>query len=282
MIITAYRLSSRPVNIRPASCKREWMDSWPRRHPYHCLPLTAANGFGWEIGCATSFEAVWDGSEGCEGVRVMSAEKASEELPYGRFGRGILTFPINCIIRTEEPYQLFVTGPLNCAKDGLSPLSGIIYTSWMPFPFAMSYQFTRRDTVVRFSKDDPFCTFFPIVPTTIESMEPVWRDLDSDPILRKNFQEWSLSRALLGGDLEFSTKEGECTPYEFYGKHLHMPAYSHLYQRAMSPGGSVIGNKPVAKYRIGEFANTEEERPYPIKGNDADPGSQPDSDGQGQ
>jgi len=52
-------------NIQIPSKKRDWMDV-NQGHAYKCLPLTVANGFGWEIKNPIKFDAVWNGDIGYE------------------------------------------------------------------------------------------------------------------------------------------------------------------------------------------------------------------------
>jgi len=38
-------------------------------------------------------------------------------------------------------------GPPNWPKDGVYPLSGLVETDWLPFPFTMNWQMTRAGSV---------------------------------------------------------------------------------------------------------------------------------------
>jgi hypothetical protein len=42
---------------------------------------------------------------------------------------------------------------LNSPKDGIAPLTGVIETDWLPYPFTMNWQMTRPGSV-RFDKDE--------------------------------------------------------------------------------------------------------------------------------
>jgi hypothetical protein len=48
MRLIAYRINQ-DCRIEPAPTTRAWMDAWPKKHPYHCLPLTVVNGYGWQF-----------------------------------------------------------------------------------------------------------------------------------------------------------------------------------------------------------------------------------------
>ncbi|HHK73997.1 MAG TPA: hypothetical protein ENJ57_02390, partial [Rhizobiales bacterium] len=41
-----YRMWEGAQEIRPGSPHRDWMDSFPDKHPYRCLPMAIANNTG--------------------------------------------------------------------------------------------------------------------------------------------------------------------------------------------------------------------------------------------
>jgi hypothetical protein len=237
MRLAAYRLKPY-ANIRPAMTKRMWMDEWPKRHPYHCWPLTVTNAYGWEMVCGSSFTASWNGGSSSAAITITRDAPACEPTAHSHFGYGILTFFTGCLIRTERPYQLFVTGPLNQPKHGVSPLSAIVETTWLPYTFAMSYAFTEPGASVRFEAGEPFCQFFPLDSRAIELAEPEWRDLQSDNALWHQYQEWRLARrlsmnALAGIDAE--------------------PYYQHDYQHGTRPSGEPLTSTPPLRYIVRDF-----------------------------
>jgi hypothetical protein len=82
-----------------------------------------------------------------------------------------------------------VTGPFNQPKDGLSPLAGVVETSWLPYPFTMNWQLTRPG-VVRFEQDEPFCLVMPLPARTLESVQPEIHDLKSNEPLAAQYAAW--------------------------------------------------------------------------------------------
>ncbi len=42
---------------------------------------------------------------------------------------------------------MWVGGPPNHIKDGIQPLTGLVETDWLPFPFTMNWMFTRKGSV---------------------------------------------------------------------------------------------------------------------------------------
>jgi len=194
MRLTAYQIASTAPVLRPASPRREWMDATTRRFVYRCLPLTMANQHGWELLCPCSFEAMWTGGSSPDAVRIVLLGGAARALPEAHFGEGVLTFHPGYLFRTESPYAMMVTGPINSRKDGIAPLSGIVETDWLPFTFTMNWAFTRPGVPVRFDEGEPFCQVFPLDCAVAESVEPEIRMLSSEPGLKASYMGWSATR----------------------------------------------------------------------------------------
>jgi hypothetical protein len=86
-------------------------------------------------------------------------------------------------------WNLVATGPTNLSKDGVAPLTGVIETDWLPYPFTMNWQMTRPGRV-RFQKDEPICMVFPIAANAVTDTEPVIYDLADDPDLQAQALAW--------------------------------------------------------------------------------------------
>ena len=71
--IIAYHVGGEPMEIRRAPRTREWMDHTREKYAYRCLPLVAANTYGWELLCPQEFEATWDGSSGLDAITSYPA-----------------------------------------------------------------------------------------------------------------------------------------------------------------------------------------------------------------
>src|SRR5262245_17978250 len=155
MKLTCYALTPDPLPLRPAPGTRAWMDAIPDRHAYRCLPLAIANAHGWEIGSPCSFEATWNGWPKPTDIKLRALDGYPKlgDIVVSHFAFGIVTFHLTYLFRTEPGWDLFATGPLNRPKDGIAPLSGVIETDWMPYPFTMYWQMTRSGTV-RFAKGE--------------------------------------------------------------------------------------------------------------------------------
>ena len=200
MKLICYPTSGPGPEIRPAPQTRDWMDNSRDRFAYRCLPLNVANSHGWEILCAGSFEASWNGGSGLEDVTVRRLDDGPEPA-LSHFGEGVLTFHVGYLFRTEPGHNLWVMGPPNRPKDGIFGLAGLIETDWAPYTFTMNWKFTRPGARVTFEKGEPFCFFFPVGRGVVESVEPEIRSLDSDPETQRAFKAWVNSRVEFLGDL---------------------------------------------------------------------------------
>jgi hypothetical protein len=181
--------------IRPAGAQRDWMDATPESFAYRCLPLSMANGHGWEVATPCAVEAWWDGGAGTDAVKVVvEGEVDAASAPSSMFGQGVLTFHVAGLFRTPPGWNLWVGGPPNQGKDGIAPLSGLVETDWSPFTFTMNWRFTRPNHKIRFEADEPFAFLFPVERAALDRFEPRFAPLESAPELAAAFHDWSLSR----------------------------------------------------------------------------------------
>jgi hypothetical protein len=193
--------------IAPGDTDRAWMDAFLDRHPYRCLPLVIANTTGWEIQCPFSFTAWWTGGPRMEDIQIRSDD---DNVPLDRilrlvtshFTRGVLTFHTGYLFRTEPGWDLWVGGSPNHIKDGIQPLTGIVETEWLPFPFTMNWHFTRPG-YVSFKKGEPMAFIMPVPHAGYEAIEPIVKSIKTEPELERQFHAWRTSRT------EFLNKLGE-------------------------------------------------------------------------
>jgi hypothetical protein len=199
--LIAYTMDGHPLRIRAAPLERDWMDASDQRFAYRCLPLNIANAHGWELLCPSGFSARWDGLDVKEAVRIKP-DLGTHAPAVSHFGRGILTFHVPCLFRTDPGVDLFVTGPINRPKDGIAPLSGIVETDWSPYTFTMNWQFTRTNSRIRFEEGEPYCHIFPIERGSLERIEPTTMPLSEAPAIEREFKLWSESRNSFNADLQ--------------------------------------------------------------------------------
>jgi hypothetical protein len=191
--LIAYLLEGQSADIRPAPLERDWMDKTNQRFAYRCLPVNIANTHGWELLCASSFYARWDGRADLDAIRIMPDVPGTVPA-VSHFGHGVLTFHLPCLFRTDPGIDLFVTGPLNRPKDGIAPLTGVIESDWSPYTFTMNWVFTRANWSVRFAAGEPFCHVFPVARGSLETIEPELRSLSDAPDLEQQYRQWETSR----------------------------------------------------------------------------------------
>ena len=193
--LECYATTARPPEIVPGRPNRGWMDRFIERHPYRCLPISVANTTGWEILNPIAFSAEWDGRREKEAITLRPDRPNPDfpELATSHFTSGVLTFHPGYLFRTPPGWDLVCSGPPNLPKDGIQPLSGVVETDWLPFPFTMNWIFTRPGRV-RFEKGEPFC-FITLTPhRAMDAVQPVTRSLNSNPELRAQYDAWTQKR----------------------------------------------------------------------------------------
>lgn len=188
--IIAYKLypEDNSCRIEPCSKTRSWMEN---TGAVRCLPLVIANQHGWAIYPSDPIYAQWDGGVSIESLVVKSKCSAASS----HFGHGILTFSTFHLFRLPEGYNLFISGPPNNPKKGITPLTGIYEADWSAYPFTMNWMFTEVDQTVVFERDEPFCFIFPIQRSLIESFDLEVKSINDNEALKQQYQEWSDSRS---------------------------------------------------------------------------------------
>ncbi len=196
MKLTCYAIRADAPPIRACPSTRAWMDGVIDNHAYRCLPLVIANSHGWEILSPFAFTATWSGAERPETLilRMDSGETPPQHAVVSHFGYGIVTFHLSYLFRTEPGWDLFATGSVNASKDGIAPLSGVIETDWLPYPFTMNWKLTRPGTI-RFARDEPICMIFPVPHATLADVEPEIVDLGEAPEVQQALRTWGERRA---------------------------------------------------------------------------------------
>ena len=199
--ITAYKIMEDPPPIRTADRKREWMDDTQDRFAYRCLPLSIANQTGWEVLSPAGFTARWNGKNDLPAIQIKFDGEESP-LVGSHFGHGVLTFTLGYLFRTTKAHNLWVKGPTNQFKDGISALEGIIETDWTPFTFTMNWQFTRKKHKVRFEKDEPICALLPYPRHYIGKFDPKIKVINENAKVYNQYVAWKDDREQFLRDLK--------------------------------------------------------------------------------
>jgi hypothetical protein len=182
--------------IYQSSAKRDWMDASSDKHPYTCIPIVRANSHGWEMRLPHDVTVTWDGSESKYGLKILEGQyenKTREMVCASLLGHGVLTFYTWYLIKTPEPYNLYVTGAPNQLVKGAVPLTGVVETHWSPYTFTMNWKIRYKNRPVTFKAGTPFVHFFPVNSVVLEEFNPVYKDIKN----HENFESykiWSKSR----------------------------------------------------------------------------------------
>jgi hypothetical protein len=202
MKLTCYALRPDAPAIRAAPATRPWMDAVLDHHAYRCLPLTIANSHGWEILAPFAFTATWTGDVRPEALTLRGSNGAPPPVNFvaSHFGYGVITFHLWYLFRTEPGWDLFASGSVNEPKDGVAPLTGVIETDWLPYPFTMNWRMTRPGSV-EFRQDEPICMIFPVVRGTLQDVEPEIVDIGTAPEVEAAMRHWAQRRAEFAGEL---------------------------------------------------------------------------------
>lgn len=196
MRLDCYKIYDVAPEIVPGRPDRAWMDSFVDRHPYRCLPLTMANSTGWEILCPMDIKVIWNGGPRTEDIELKTTgdPRAIASFADSHFQRGIVTFHTGHLFRTLPGWGVWVTGPPNWPKDGIAPLTGLVETDWLPFPFTMNWQMTRPGEVI-FRKGEPFAFITLLEHKRLEEIEPERKLMRTNAELVKEYEAWRDSRA---------------------------------------------------------------------------------------
>lgn len=183
--------------IRPCRIDRTWMQQHQGRTPYKCNPMTVANGYGWEIVSPSTFTFIWDGSAGQSEVSGVSirTKDINPVLPKHHFGNGVITWSTGFVLRTEFPYAMFVTAPVNTVFHNVTPLSGIVETYWMPFTFTLNWKINAPGIPTTVNQGDVLAQFFPVQIDVFDDMElEITSMKNAEPEFQHNFYHWTKHR----------------------------------------------------------------------------------------
>jgi len=197
--IEAFKVQRPSFDLVPSPVNRQWMDDFGDRHPYRCLPLSIANTHGWDILCPADVEISWNGNPGKADLVV----NATGPLPEGvalhdflrsHFTRGVFTFHTTYMFRTPPGWSLLVSGPFNHPKHGTAPLTGVVESDWLPYPFTMNWIMTAPGRV-RFAKGEPVCTIMPIPKNYLGDWDVAIHEVRDDPAMDQEHEAFRRERA---------------------------------------------------------------------------------------
>jgi hypothetical protein len=237
-----------PPEISPAPRWRDWMNATPARGANRCLPLLIANESGWVLKNPAPVSAVWDGSDGRDGVQVRydAACPIHHRLATSNFGSGVLTWAVPYLFRTPPGVNLLVRGPANWPKDGICALDGLVETDWSVATFTMNWKITRPHHPVSFDEGEPFCMLVPQRRGELARFEPEFALLESDEASHDEHAKWVQGRH----DLQVRRFLGQ------YSRDFqeHADAWERRYFKGLHPGGEPALEHE-SKLRLREFSD---------------------------
>jgi Family of unknown function (DUF6065) len=187
-----YRVPSKSgyPQIVPASPDRDWMNITTRGWANRCLPLRIANEAGWFILNDSEFEVEWDGELGMNCLHFSFPQPPMGMIPFNMVGYGIVSWVPPYLFRTPDGINLWVRGPANTPKDGITALEGLVETDWLPYTFTINWKITRPGVKIRFDKGEPICFLTPVRRFEAERLQPILHNIASDPDLEAQYNQW--------------------------------------------------------------------------------------------
>ncbi len=237
----------------PGTSDRVWMDQFQDRHAYRCLPLTIANAHFWEILAPGGFEIEWNGRSATADLIVRPLDDWPAELPFehfarSNFSRGIVTLHTGYLFRTPPGWSLLATGPFNEPRANIAPLTGIMESDWLPYPFTMNWQMLDA-TTVRFQKDEAFCAIMPIPKNYLPDWQVTIHDLADDPVLAAEQQTFGAARAQFMARVHANDPEAikqAWQRYYFVGSHPDgTPVDDHVNKLRLADPQDMSGSRPL-------------------------------------
>lgn len=122
---------------------------------------------GWQLLCPVAFSATWNGGPDPEDIEIRFDGEAGQDeatathgaattFVQSQQGAGLLTFYPGYQFKTEEGHLLWLRGPINAPKDGITALERALDSSLMPGTATIHWQFTRPHQTVTFAAGEPF------------------------------------------------------------------------------------------------------------------------------
>ncbi len=229
------------------------MDAFPDRHAYRCLPLSIANTHGWELLTPAPFEVEWNGKPLVSDLTVRALAPFPAGFPFehfavSNFARGIVTFHTGYLFRTPPGWNLLTTGAFNEPRPGIVPLTGIIETDWLPYPFTVNWQMLGPGTV-RFEQGEVFCTVMPIPKNYLERWEVAIHAWGDDPVLRAEEGQFRSERATFRARMEAADPTALKQAWQrhyFVGRHPDgTETADHINKLRLADPVDLSGTRPV-------------------------------------
>jgi hypothetical protein len=159
---------------RPQNHAGKKARTWMSPHAYKCLPMVAANSFGWDVVLTQDVSVTWDGTDSHAGV------KFEHDPDYGevesQFGLGTLTFSVGGFWRTPPGVQLMIIPVPNLERDvPFDALSAIVETDHFSYPFFITVRLkSTGQTVIK--AGTPLARLIPVRLSDFEDSRAIIRE----------------------------------------------------------------------------------------------------------
>ncbi|HEX3953342.1 MAG TPA: DUF6065 family protein [Stellaceae bacterium] len=200
--LIAYQLGPQAMPLVKAGGTRDWMDATAVRFAYRCLPMVIANQHGWLLLNKHKIAVTWNGGPDPAALRIDFLGGDEPRNAVSLFGGGILTFTVGYLFRTPPGWNLYVRGPANSPKDGVTALEGIIESDWTEGTFTMNWKITRPNHPLVFEAGEPIAMISPVKRGEVERFRPELHAITEDPELAALHLEWARSRQKHNADLK--------------------------------------------------------------------------------
>jgi Family of unknown function (DUF6065) len=145
--------------------KRDWFI----KHAYWCLPLTIGNQYGFAIKSLYDFEAIWNGGDSPEDVKVSVTAPDGRQFISSHFGMGVITLQNRFVFRTPPGINLVTMNAPNVITPYLQNMTGVIETDNLRRDFTFNIRITVPNVKVQVKKGDIVSCVIPIPRFTIEN-----------------------------------------------------------------------------------------------------------------
>lgn len=145
--------SVRATSLVPGKKFREWMNP----HSYRCLPLVAANTFGWDVVTEKDIVVDWNGGPALLDLDVVEGFDIAES----HFGLGTITLEVGYTWKTEPGIHIMVMPVPNTDFLDMQALTAIMESDVLKYPWFMTLRCTRTG-VIRIPAGTPIARVVPV------------------------------------------------------------------------------------------------------------------------
>jgi hypothetical protein len=174
-----YKIKNDAADISPLSIKRDWMDETFDAHAYKCFPVSLTNGMGWGISFPEDITFIWDGISDsmADHVKILEGEKWA----YAGRANATISFNTGLMFRTKENLSMLHYPVPNYPRDGVSPFTTSISTSFFRGEFPAAWRITRPNVEITVKAGTPVIAVMPISLSELNGSEAIMKSMSDLP-----------------------------------------------------------------------------------------------------